>query len=160
MAEITGTRCSGLGPEENLTRQLRAELGIGAMRAIGDGAMAMEAVGRPVSNTRGLELADVDQLLHQHEARSYQEGYNRGSDDMFARLREQHQVEIGQYVGGAFSIVESEVLAAVVGAAAKARDARGSTKAAIVDAVVEEVKRQAKGLDEMARRARTGELFS
>lgn len=144
---------------DTVSLKFRSEVGLdggGEERAYGD-AQAIAYDGPQVS---GFELSDVDRLLREHEQRGWHAGYQRGCSDVGEALTKAHEVQLGEYVAGAFDVVGRELLSSIVTAAVKVHREKGSTRQGIVDAVVAAVKREARGLDDVAARARRGELFS
>lgn len=147
---------AAVGRADDLSLKFRRDMGLYSEEgAYADGrAVAFE---RP--ETEGFQLADVDRLLHEHEQKAWHEGYQRAVTDTTQALDNQHRAEVSQYVSGMCDLVSRELLAAIVAAAVRAQ--RGNaTRQGIVDAVVARVKREAAALDDMAARARRGELFS
>lgn len=145
-----------VGRADDLSLKFRHNMGLGAEeRGYSDGrAVAFE---RP--ETEGFQLADVDRLLHEHEQKAWHAGYQRAVTETTEALDNQHRAEVSQYVSGMCDLVSRELLAAVVAAAVQAERGK-ATRQGIVDAVVARVKREAGALDDMAERARRGELFS
>ena len=147
-----------LGRADEVSLKFREHVGLdNGEEARYDGAEAIPFKG---PQTSGLLLSDIDGLLHDREQRGWHAGYVKGCDDVSEALVRQHEAQLGEYVGGAFDLVSQVLLASIVTAAVKARREKRATLDGIVEAVIAAVKREAASLDDVAARARRGELFS